>query len=141
MRSPLTRALATAATPLALLAVLSGCSSSSGSTRATAAPAASATADAASTPGTVVITGDDMFRFGPMSPTAPAGPVTIRFEGKGSYPHNIHFTTLHKTSASTTGGITGNTVTLDLGTLKPGSYPFICDYHVGADMKGVLTVR
>ncbi|MGZ6827846.1 MAG: cupredoxin domain-containing protein [Mycobacteriales bacterium] len=139
MRSTLTRALAAAATPLALLAVLSGCSSSSG--RTGAAPAATAGSSAQAAPGTVVITGDDMFRFNPMSATAPAGPVTIRFEGMGSYPHNIHFTTLHKTSASTTGGITGNTVTLELGTLKPGSYPFICDYHVGADMKGVLTVR
>ena len=134
---PLTSRTAAA---VVLLAALAGCSS--GSSHPAAHPAAHpASTQAAAPAGTVVITGDDMFQFGPVAATAPAGPVTIRFEGKGSYPHNIHFTTLHKTSASTTGGITGNTVTLDLGTLQPGSYPFVCDYHVGAGMKGVLTVR
>lgn len=138
----------------ALLLILTTTAACSGATTKTATPApstatpitqtpssASSTPESSATAGGTTITGDDSFRFNPMSATAAAGPVTITFVGKGSYPHNIHFTSLGKTSTSTTGGLTGNTVTLDLGTLKPGTYAFVCDYHVGAGMKGVLTVR
>lgn len=118
-------------TVLALAMTAAGCSASSSPHRAATAAGAR----------TVALTGNDLFRFGPMSVTAPAGPVVVVFTGLGSYPHDIHFTTLGRTSASTSGGLTGNRVTLDLGTLKPGTYPFVCDYHYGAGMKGVLTIR
>ena len=133
-----------------LLLVLTTAAACGGSTTKTSSPAPSqAAASAAPNSATVAppsaagttITGDDSFRFNPMAATAAAGPVTITFVGKGSYPHNIHFTSLGKTSTSTTGGITGNTVRLELGTLKPGTYAFVCDYHDGAGMKGALTVR
>jgi plastocyanin len=78
--------------------------------------------------------------FEPMTLHAKPGHIVIDFHDKGSYPHNVRFPGLHKVSKSTSGGITGNDVTLDLGTLEAGSYPFICDYHVGAGMKGTLVV-
>lgn len=130
--------------PLAALVLVAAtaCGAHSGPASQAASPATKAPRSAASSnAGAVMITGNDMFRFDPKAATAVAGHVVVAFHGTGSYPHNIHFTSLKKTSASTTGGITGNDVTLDLGTLAAGTYAFVCDYHEGAGMRGVLTVR
>jgi plastocyanin len=118
---------------------LAGCGGST-SPRATSPAPASAGTTAAAADGHVQLTGDDSFAFAPPMLTARAGHVVIDFHGKGSYPHNVDFPALHKVSPSTTGGLTGNDVVLDLGSLKPGTYQFVCDYHAGAGMKGELVV-
>jgi plastocyanin len=132
------RSALVAATALLSL-TLAGCGGASSSVAARPADRTPPAATGA-TGGHLQLSGDDSFAFDPPLHTAPAGHVVVDIHGKGSYPHNVDFPGLHLVSPSTTGGLTGNDVVLDLGDLKPGTYQFVCDYHAGAGMKGKLVV-
>ena len=86
------------------------------------------------------LVGNDSLKFEPMMLTAKAGHIVIDLHDSGSYPHNVRFPALDKLSKTTSGGISGKDVSLDLGNLKPGSYQFVCTFHAGAGMKGTLVV-
>jgi|SRR5947209_5853435 len=113
----------------AVLAVLAlvGCSSASSPT-------------ASSSVQSVTIGGTDDFRFTPADITVHPGTVRITLVDKGSYPHNISFPTLGKTSASVSGSPGETSTTLQLNLTKPGRYSFVCTYHSSAGMKGTLVV-
>jgi plastocyanin len=119
-----------------LLLAAAGCSSAS--------PASSATAGdshAAASPGAVTLTGTDEFRFAPARVGAHAGDVTVRLDSAGSYPHNIAFPSLHRTSATVgTNAGQARTTVLHLRDLRPGTYRFVCTFHSKAGMTGELVV-
>jgi plastocyanin len=115
---------------LALVA-LAGCSS--GSSPKTAKATTSGVQS-------VMIGGTDDFRFDPADITVHPGTVRITLVDKGSYPHNISFPDLAKTSASVSGSPGQTSTTLQLNLTKPGRYSFVCTYHSSAGMKGTLVV-
>jgi plastocyanin len=88
----------------------------------------------------VTIDTTDEFRFVPADPTVHAGPVELTLTDSGSYPHNISFGSLHRTSKTVTGSLGQQRTTLTLD-LKPGTYDFVCTYHSSAGMKGRLVVK
>jgi plastocyanin len=53
-------------------------------------------------------------------------------------PHNFHIPSLHVLSPTVNGG---QTVDVTLRLRRPGSYPFVCDFHVMDGMVGTLVVR
>ena len=113
-----------------LLSTVAGCSQSSH-----AAPAAGSG-------GVQQVTfraGDD-FRFTPTTATVHTGQVRITLVDAGSYPHNIAFPGLHRTSASVSGSPGQTSTTLLLDVPRPGHYSFVCTYHSSAGMKGELVV-
>jgi len=113
---------------LALLALLAGCSSTS-SPKPTTGGVQS-----------VTIGASDDFRFTPAEVHVHSGQVRITLVDKGSYPHNIAFPALGKTSASVSGS-SGQTWAMLLMTFtRPGRYHFVCTYHSSAGMKGSLVV-
>ena len=113
----------------AVLALLVGCSSASSSPKA-AAPGVQS----------VTIGATDDFRFTPAEIRVHPGTVRITLVDKGSYPHNISFTALGKTSASVSGSFGQTSTTLVMTFDKPGRYDFVCTYHSSAGMKGALVV-
>jgi plastocyanin len=76
----------------------------------------------------------------PVSLTAPAGGVTIVLDNRDNgIAHNVNVFSGGTSMGSTSPAAGPITETLALGTLAPGSYPFVCDVHPQA-MHGVLTV-
>jgi plastocyanin len=76
----------------------------------------------------------------PVSLTAPAGGVTIVLDNRDNgIAHNVNVFSDGTSMGSTSPAAGPITETLALGTLAPGSYPFVCDVHPQA-MHGVLTV-
>ena len=71
--------------------------------------------------------------------TAPEGKVVLNVKNGGTVPHNITFTS---TAAKTADLAPGTSATLDLGTLKAGSYEIICAIagHKDAGMSATLVV-
>lgn len=74
----------------------------------------------------------------PATLTAEAGPLVVRVHNEGQIEHNFAVPGLGSTEMIPP----GETVTLDLGTVEPGSYPFLCEVtgHADGGMKGVLEV-
>lgn len=127
----------------------------------TAAPAAGAVAMAPIT-GTmheVKMVGDAKgYRFEPATVTAKAGD-GIKFTVVGGGPHNVAFdpATIPADSkaqldanmgADKMGELSsalkmnpGESVTVSLGNIKPGNYPFHCTPHLALGMKGQITVQ
>ncbi|MBF6601236.1 MAG: cupredoxin domain-containing protein [Dehalococcoidia bacterium] len=105
----------------------------------TAAPTPAANAQ------TITIVGENV-TFDKTAITANAGaPITITFENKdASVDHNIHFfegsSASGKSVAATDVAAGPKTQTLNLGTLKPGTYYYQCDVHPDS-MNGILTVK
>ena len=71
--------------------------------------------------------------------TVPAGKVVLNVSNKGTVEHNLTFVSSGKATKNLGAG---TTQTLDLGELKPGSYPIECSIagHKDAGMKATLTV-
>jgi len=113
----------------AVLALLVGCASASTSPK----PAATGQQS-------VTIGATDDFRFSPAEVRVHPGTVRITLVDKGSYPHNISFPALGKTSPSVSGSLGQTSTTLVMTFDKPGRYDFVCTYHSSAGMKGALVV-
>jgi len=79
------------------------------------------------------------FAMTPAALTASAGDVKITVHNKGSMVHNFSVPALSKKTADIAAG---QSVTLDLGQVSAGSYPFLCEIpgHADSGMKGTLTV-
>jgi len=88
----------------------------------------------------VTIGATDGFRFTPADVTVHPGQVQITLVDKGSYPHNIAFAGLGKTSASVSGSPGQTSTRLRMTLTEPGRYAFVCTYHSSAGMKGALVV-
>jgi manganese oxidase len=75
----------------------------------------------------------------PKAMTASAGDVKVTVTNKGTMVHNLSFPTLGKKTADIAPGASA---TLDLGTLKEGTYDALCEIpgHADSGMKGTLTV-
>ena len=112
----------------AVLALVAACSST---------PAPKTTAGGVQS---VTIGATDDFRFTPAEVAVHPGQVRITLVDKGSYPHNISFPALGKTSASVSGSPGQTATTLRMTFTKPGRYAFVCTYHSSAGMKGALVV-
>jgi len=108
----------------------SGTSSSSG-----AVSAASAIALAADPSGALKYTTSTL--------KAKAGKVAIRFTNASSVGHNVTVQDSSGKQIGATPTISQSKATLNLGTLKPGTYTFFCSVpgHEQAGMKGTLTVK
>ena len=113
----------------AVLALLAGCSSASSSQK----PATTAVQS-------VTVGASDDFHFSPAEVTVHPGTVRITLVDNGSYPHNISFPGLGKTSASVSGSLGQTSTTLLMTVARPGRYDFVCSYHSSAGMKGTLVV-
>jgi plastocyanin len=136
IRSPLSREDIDVMRLLAVLAVAAtatACSGGSSTDRATA--------HRARLGHRVVITGTDDLRFDPTRPQVRRGAVTIVLRNAGSYPHNISFPSLRRTSSSVTGAFGDTQTVLHLVVPRPGTYTFLCTYHDRAGMTGALVVR
>lgn len=79
------------------------------------------------------------FTISPKALTASAGEVTLAIKNAGAQVHNVAVPQLGKTSADLAGGDSG---TLDLGDVAPGTYQVICTIpgHEAAGMTATLTV-
>jgi len=76
--------------------------------------------------------------------TAKAGSVTIDFDNPNdALPHNVCVKTEGDEDLGCSDTVTGDSTTLDLKDLKPGTYTFYCsvDAHEAAGMKGTLQVQ
>jgi plastocyanin len=121
-RRPAVWNVAIALTALFVL-TLSACSSTSSPT--TALP-------------TVTVEVNDGMSFMPDHLTIPVGTTAIRIRNVGSIPHNLDIPTLNAASPTVNGG---ETVTMIVHARKPGTYPFVCTFHVMNGMVGTLVVR
>jgi FtsP/CotA-like multicopper oxidase with cupredoxin domain/plastocyanin len=79
------------------------------------------------------------FKITPSTISAPAGPVKLKVANTGSVAHNLTIAALNKKTADLNAGATD---TLDLGTLKEGTYEVICNVpgHADSGMKATLVV-
>ena len=130
-------------------------------TPAPAAPAAGAVAPIAATGDTItvkMISDDKGYRFDPANITAKSGQaVKFVMVGAGG-PHNVAFDpatvpaeSKDQLNANMVGQLSelssamvmnaGEAVTISLGGIKPGSYPFHCTPHLAMGMKGTITVQ
>jgi FtsP/CotA-like multicopper oxidase with cupredoxin domain len=93
---------------------------------------------AAPTSTTVAVTLTE-FTVAPVTISAPAGAVKIAITNAGKMAHNLDIAALGKKSADIAPGASG---TLDLGTVKEGSYPVVCLVagHADSGMKATLVV-
>jgi plastocyanin len=130
----------------------------------TAAPAAPAGGSATMAPITgttheVKMLGDEKgYRFEPANITVKAGD-GIKFVMVSGGPHNVAFDAADipddqeaqldaNLGTEKTGFLSssmkmnaGETITLSLGNIKPGQYPYNCTPHLAMGMKGVITVQ
>ena len=77
------------------------------------------------------------FTYKPVHPAITAGE-SVTFHNGTQVTHN--FTLLKGGSVTFDVQPGSSTTTTDLGTLKPGTYPFECKFHFKQGMVGVLTV-
>ena len=78
------------------------------------------------------------FAITPAAIVAPPGPVQLRVTNVGSIAHNLSIPTLGKKTADL---LSGETETLDLGTLDEGALDVLCEIagHAGSGMVATLT--
>lgn len=128
--------------PVAVVASLVTACSGGSSAGSGSGSVPSPSSTAANSAHEITIDATDQFRFMPATATVSTGTVTIHLHDTGTYPHNISFPSLHKTSKSVGDGITAaKDTTFTVTFNKPGSYRFICTYHSDAGMVGVLNVQ
>ena len=82
----------------------------------------------------------DKLRFDPATVHVHVGTVRLTLVDDGSYPHNLVASELHSRLATVSGNPGEQTTTMVLHFTKPGSYPFVCSYHVDAGMRGEFVV-
>jgi plastocyanin len=87
---------------------------------------------------TVLVTVNDGMSFTPSHLTIPVGTTDIKIRNLGSIPHNLAIPALDAASPTVNGG---TTVTMVVHATKPGTYPFVCTFHVMNGMVGTLVVR
>ena len=87
---------------------------------------------------TVTVKVNDGMSFMPDHLTIPVGTSEIRIRNVGSIPHNLDIPALDAASPTVNGG---QTVTMTVHAPKPGTYPFVCTFHVMDGMVGTLVVR
>lgn len=122
---------------LLLSLALGACSSSGSSTPAPATPAGSlpATSPAAAGGATLQQGTNDQLIFSPTTLTVKQGIAVTVSNVSTSTPHT--FTVTGKGIDITNNGGQSQLVTINL---PPGTYPFICRFHVAEGMKGTLVV-
>jgi plastocyanin len=74
--------------------------------------------------------------FQPKDLTASAGDITVTLKNVGAAPHTFTAKDLKADKSANA----GQTVTIDLKDVKPGTYKYICMYHESLGMTGTLTV-
>lgn len=126
---------------LSLGLILAACSSGSEESAApeTSAPATNGEGNGASAD--LAITAADM-AFDTDTLTAPAGEeIVVTFTNNDTVPHNFSVYTEEGGEAIATGDIIneGETDEVELGTLEPGTYYFVCDLH--PEMNGSFVVE
>jgi plastocyanin len=126
---------------LSLGLVLAACSNGSEESAApeTSAPATNGGGSGASAD--LTITAADMV-FDTDTLTAPAGEeIVVTFTNNDAVPHNFSVYTEEGGEAIATGDIIneGETDEVELGTLEPGTYYFVCDLH--PEMNGSFVVE
>lgn len=124
----------------AMVAVLAGCGGSSKAPTSSGTPQA---AEVTATPGPdgvqqVTIDGTSSLRFVPATIVVAPGPVKVTLRNVSELPHDFVLDTFHASSGPVDGGAE-RSVTFTAGA--PGTYQFLCSYHVAAGMKGQLIVR
>jgi plastocyanin len=87
---------------------------------------------------TVTVTVNDGMSFIPNHLSISVGTSDIRIKNVGSIPHNLEIPALDIASPTVNGG---QTVTMTVHANKPGTYPFVCTFHVMNGMVGTLVVR
>jgi plastocyanin len=85
----------------------------------------------------VTVDVNDAMRFVPNQFNVVPGTVQISLVNVGSVPHNMDFPTLHQTSATVYGH---HRVTMTVTVRQPGTYAFVCDFHVAEGMVGSMVV-
>lgn len=109
------------------------------------AAAASTTTSTAPSGGPVQLAADpSAIAYSTTSLQAPAGNVTIDFDNPNqAIAHDVCVQSTSGQNLGCSKQVTGGKTTLDLKSLKPGSYTFFCsvDGHEQAGMKGTLTVQ
>jgi plastocyanin len=96
-------------------------------------PAASGDGGGAGSSSSVTITAAD-FSFDPKTVTAATGD-TIELSNEGDSPHNMQA----EEAGLDEDVDPGETVSVDLADVEPGTYDFICKFHPD-DMKGTLEI-
>lgn len=115
-----------------------------GSTGHSPQPAAAVAAQASAGAGgiqQITVHATNGFRFSPSTIDAHVGRLRITVVDDGSYPHNISFPALHRTSTTVSGDPGAGRTTLLLDLTHSGSYRFSCTYHSSAGMLGQVDVR
>lgn len=85
------------------------------------------------------MTGTDGLMFVPSTLQAHPGQIRINLTAGKATPHNLSWTSLP--GAPTIPLVNGGeTRTIDLTVSQPGSYPFVCTFHIASGMKGTLVV-
>jgi plastocyanin len=74
--------------------------------------------------------------FQPKDLTAAAGDITVTLKNVGAAPHTFTAKDLKADKSANA----GQTVTIDLKDVKPGTYKYVCIYHESLGMTGTLTV-
>jgi plastocyanin len=85
----------------------------------------------------VTIEVNDSMRFVPSRVDVHPGPVTIILRNVGLVAHNLDIPSLHAVSPTVYGG---KKVTMTFQVYTPGTYAFICDFHVSEGKVGTLIV-
>jgi plastocyanin len=134
------RRAAFVALPMTLILALAACS---GGATPSSAPADESDTPAASDDGqtgALTITAADL-AFDTDALTAPAGSVVVTLTNNDTVPHNFSVYTEEGGDVIATGDVIneGETDEVDLGTLEPGTYYFVCDLH--PEMNGTLTIE
>ena len=88
----------------------------------------------------VTVQAGDDFRFEPTKIRAHVGKLRITLTNSGSYPHNISFPGLHRTSSTVSANPGQQKTSITVTFAHPGTYEFLCTFHSSAGMKGQVTV-
>lgn len=88
----------------------------------------------------VTIHATNQLRFSPDTVHVHPGSVEITLTDDGSYPHNLSLPGQKITSQPVTGNLGEQSTTFRVTFTTPGTYRFLCTYHVQAGMHGEIVV-
>jgi plastocyanin len=85
----------------------------------------------------VTVTGDDQFRYSPAVIDAKVGTLQVTLKTSGSTPHDLEIEPF-KANTGPVGKGEARSVTVTFSS--PGSYRFVCTFHVALNMVGTIKV-